>query len=75
MAILCITKFVDDESISPTQEAIQFVWCGYSVKQRKEGVENSHGWGMSPKRCSTHTQHTNTLPKLCSGFSTCALRL
>ena len=46
------TQFVDCESMSPTKRAIlRIVWCGYGVRQSREGVENGHGWGMGPKRC------------------------
>ena len=56
-------KFVDCESMSPTQGATQFVdrlaWIG--VRPSREGVKNGHGWGMGPKRC-LHMLGTLTLP-------------
>ena len=53
VAILCITKFVDCESISPTQRATHCVDCLVCiwVEASREGVENGHVWGMGPKRC------------------------
>ena len=42
----------DDESLSPTQGATQFVDCLMWIRRRqsREGVEIGHGWGMGPKK-------------------------
>ena len=55
---------LDDEFISPTQGAthLWIVWCGYGARQGREGVKNSQGRGMGPKRCPLRAWHANTPP-------------
>ena len=40
------------------------VWCGYGVRQSREGVKNGHGWGMGPERCPVHAWRASAPPQV-----------
>ena len=37
-------------------------WCGYEVRQSREGVGTGQGWGMGLKNCPARAQRTNAPP-------------